>query len=230
MADLDELLATVPLLAALDPEARAGLARRVGRSQVSRTEVVFHEGEEGEAVYLVLEGKVKITRPTGDGRENLLAVLGPGEVFGELSLFDPGPRTATATALTDLDLATLSHDELRPWLRTRPDAAELLLRVLARRLRRTNSALADLVFVDVPGRVAGALLDLATRFGVPVAGSEGTLRVDHGLTQEELAQLVGASRETVNKALADFAARGWLGLEQRAVLLHDRERLERRAR
>jgi len=98
---------------------------------------------------------------------------------------------------------------------------------IARRLRRTNDVLADLVFTDVPGRVAKALLDLADRFGRPV---DDGLLVAHDLTQEELAQLVGASRETVNKALADFASRGWLRLEARAVLLTDVERLKRRAR
>jgi CRP-like cAMP-binding protein len=102
-----------------------------------------------------------------------------------------------------------------------------LLRALAQRLRRTNEAMADLVFSDVPGRVAKALLDLAEKFGDDE--SDG-VRVRHDLTQEELAQLVGASRETVNKALSDFANRGWLRLEGRTVLLLDRERLARRAR
>ena len=102
-----------------------------------------------------------------------------------------------------------------------------LLAALGRRLRRTNEALADLVFSDVPGRVAKALLDLSSRFGRQV--EDGVL-VAHELTQEELAQLVGASRETVNKALADFAGRGWLRLEARAVTILDVERLTRRAR
>ena len=107
-----------------------------------------------------------------------------------------------------------------------PEVANKLLAALARRLRRTNEAMADLVFSDVPGRVAKALLDLASRFGVP---TDDGLRVTHDLTQEELAQLVGASRETVNKALADFAGRGFLRLEGRAVVILDIERLTRRA-
>ena len=109
----------------------------------------------------------------------------------------------------------------------REDQDDQLLRVVARRLRRTNTMLADLIFVDVPGRVAKQLLQLAQRFG-SVDG--GQLRVTHDLTQEELAQLVGASRETVNKALADFAQRGWLRLEGKSVVILDRERLARRAR
>jgi CRP/FNR family transcriptional regulator len=148
-------------------------------------------------------------------------------MFGELSLFDPGPRTATAAALTDATVLGLGHQALRPWLTGRPEVAESLLQALAQRLRRTNDALADLVFSDVPGRVAKALLDLGERFGQSMPDG---LHVTHDMTQEELAQLVGASRETVNKALADFASRGWLRLESRSVVLLDVERLQRRAR
>ena len=104
---------------------------------------------------------------------------------------------------------------------------EQQLRGLARRLRRTNNNLADLIFTDVPGRVAKQLLQLAQRFGTQEGGA---LRVTHDLTQEEIAQLVGASRETVNKALADFAHRGWIRLEGKSVLISDSERLARRAR
>jgi len=121
----------------------------------------------------------------------------------------------------------LGHQALRPWLTGRPEVAESLLQALAQRLRRTNDALADLVFSDVPGRVAKALLDLGERFGQSMPDG---LHVTHDMTQEELAQLVGASRETVNKALADFASRGWLRLESRSVVLLDVERLQRRAR
>jgi CRP-like cAMP-binding protein len=153
--------------------------------------------------------------------------MGPSDEFGELSLFDPGPRTSTATVVTDARLAKLPKAAVHKWVQDRPQLAMQLLRVVARRLRRTNTMLADLNFVDVPGRVAKQLLQLAQRFG-SVDG--GQLRVTHDLTQEELAQLVGASRETVNKALADFAGRGWLRLEGKSVVILDRERLARRAR
>jgi CRP-like cAMP-binding protein len=157
----------------------------------------------------------------------MLAVMGPSDLVGELSIFDPGPRTASAVAVTDAKLARLRQSALRPWITNRPEIAEQLLRVLARRLRRTNDALADLIFTDVPGRVAKNLLQMAKRFGTREGNA---LRVTHDLTQEELAQLVGASRETVNKALADFASRGWLRLEGKSVVILDHERLARRAR
>ncbi len=223
----DDVVRQAPLFAALDDEAAEALQATMARREISRGAVLFHEGEPGDRLYVIVDGKIKLGRASGDGRENLLAILGPGEMFGELSLFDPGPRNATATAVADTALIGVGNDDLTAWLTGRPDVARQLLRALARRLRRTNEALADLVFSDVPGRVAKALLDLSERFGAPT--DEG-LRVAHDLTQEELAQLVGASRETVNKALADFAARGWLRLDQRAVLLLDIERLRRRAR
>jgi CRP-like cAMP-binding protein len=224
---MDDVLRRAPLFAALDEEAAAALRASMEELPVNRGQALFEEGDPGDRLYVVSEGKIKLGQRSSDGRETLLAILGPGEMFGELSLFDPGPRTATATAVTDVMLLALSHADLRPWLTGRPEVALSLLRQVAQRLRRTNEVLADLVFSDVPGRVAKALLDLARRFGLP---SDNGVHVTHDLTQEELAQLVGASRETVNKALADFAARGWLRLEARAVVLLDVDRLQRRAR
>jgi len=224
---VESVLASVPLFAALDVESAAMLERLMTTRSVARGHVVFREGDPGDRLFVVMDGKVKISRSAADGRENLLAVLGGGEMFGELSLFDPGPRTASVSAITDSTLASLDHDDLRPLLSERPGVAVELLQALAQRLRRTNEAMADLVFTDVPGRVAKALLDLSEKFGMP---EQDGIRVRHDLTQEELAQLVGASRETVNKALSEFAHRGWLRIEGRSVLLLDSERLTRRAR
>ena len=216
-----------PLFAALDDEAASTLMSSMAKRRLERGDVLFHEGDQGDRLYVIGEGKIKLGRRSSDGRENLVAILGPGEMFGELSLFDPGPRTMTATAVAETQLMGIGHEDLSGLLAGRPEVAKVLLAALANRQRRTNENLADHVFTDVPGRVAKALLDLTSRFGRPV---EDGILVAHDLTQEELAQLVGASRETVNKALADFASRGWLRLEARAVLLHDVERLKRRAR
>jgi CRP/FNR family transcriptional regulator, cyclic AMP receptor protein len=223
----ERTLARTPLFAALDEEAAEALRASMTSVSVDKGDVLFQEGEPGDRLFVIIEGKIKLGASSSDGRETLLAVLGPGEMFGELSLFDPGLRTSTATALTPARLMGLGHDDLMPWLRGRPEVARSLLRALAQRLRRTNEAMADLVFSDVPGRVAKALLDLAGKFGTRQV--DGSVLVTHDLTQEELAQLVGASRETVNKALADFQNRGWLRLEQRSVVLVDLERLDRRA-
>lgn len=223
----DTAISSVPLFAALDEDARQALRNAMVETTLRRGETLFTEGDPGDRLYLVLDGKIKLGHSSRDGRENLLAILGPGELLGELTLFEPGERTATATAVATSRLAELRHDQFMALLDHRPALAKHMLRELAIRLRRTNEALADLVFSDVPGRVAKALLDLAERFGEDTP--EG-LRVAHDLTQEELAQLVGASRETVNKSLADFISRGWIRLEGRAVLILDVARLQRRAR
>jgi CRP-like cAMP-binding protein len=222
-----DIVRKAPLFAALDDEAAAALIGSMTSSRLERGDVLFREGDQGNRLYVIGEGKIKLGLTSVDGRENLLAILGPGEMFGELSLFDPGPRTATATAVAETQLIELGHEDLKSFLSSRPDVGPTMLGALARRLRRTNENLADLVFTDVPGRVAKALLDLSNRFGR--SAEEGIL-VAHDLTQEELAQLVGASRETVNKALADFASRGWIKLEARAVVLMDVERIRGRAR
>nr|WP_245541768.1 Crp/Fnr family transcriptional regulator [Sporichthya polymorpha] len=221
------MIRKAPLFSALDDEAAGALRRSMAEINLGRGQVLFREGDAGDKLYVVADGKVKLGRTSSDGRENLLAILGPGEMFGELSLFDPGPRTATATAVTDTQIFALGHTELTTWVSGRPEVALSLLKQISSRLRRTNEVIGDLVFSDVPGRVAKALLDLSSRFGVQ---SDDGVHVGHDLTQEELAQLVGASRETVNKALADFAGRGWIRLEARAVVLLDLERLSRRAR
>ena len=227
MDNTEGVLRRAPLFNALDEDGARGLRRQMAEIKLSRGEHLFMEGDDGNALYVVIDGKMKLTRAAADGRENLLSVIGPGEMFGELSLFDPRPRTSSASAVTDAVLAALKHDELMPLLRERPDVSFQMLRALAQRLRRANDVTADLVFTDVPGRVAKNLLDLADRFGNQETDG---LHVHHDLTQEELAQLVGASRETVNKALADFAARGWLQISARSVLILDSERLRKRAR
>jgi CRP/FNR family cyclic AMP-dependent transcriptional regulator len=222
-----EVVRRAPLFAALDEQTAESLIATMSPARLERGDILFHEGDQGDRLYVIGEGKIKLGRTSSDGRENLLAILGPGEMFGELSLFDPGPRSTTATAVTACDLRTLEHDELMGWLTGRPEVAQSLLAQLAARLRRANDVVADLVFSDVPGRVAKQLLELAQRFGDQ---RDDGVHVHHDLTQEELAQLVGASRETVNKALADFAARGWIRLEPRSVTILDVERVERRAR
>lgn len=216
-----------PLFTALDDDAAASLRASMDSVKIAKGSVLFAEGDEGDHLYVIVEGKLKLGTSSGDGRENLLSILGPGEMFGELSLFDPGPRTSTATAVTDAKLLSLGQEKLIPWLATNPNVSLHLLARLAQRLRRTNEAVGDLVFSDVPGRVAKALIDLGERFGKQ---SDEGLFVHHDLTQEELAQLVGASRETVNKALADFAGRNWLKLDGRAVLITDLERLTKRGK
>jgi CRP-like cAMP-binding protein len=223
----EEVIRRAPLFTALDDASAATLRESMTQVKVSKGQTLFKEGDAGDRLFVVVEGKLKLGTSSGDGRENLLSILGPGDMFGELSLFDPGPRTATATAVTDARVLALANDQVIGWVTAHPQVSLQLLKRLARRLRRTNEVLADLVFADVPGRVAKAIMDLGERFGTK---KDDGLHVNHELTQEELAQLVGASRETVNKALADFAGRGWVRLEPRAVVVLDYDRLSKRGR
>ena len=225
--DDDLIIRKAPLFSALDDDASHALRASMVALKLNKGQILFKEGEEGDRLYVVVHGKIKLGTTSADGRENLLSILGPGEMFGELSLFDPEPRTSTATAVTDVRLVSLAHDAVIGLVTSSPQTSLELLRRLAQRLRKSNEVLADLVFADVPGRVAKAIMDLGERFGVQ---KEDGLHVNHDLTQEELAQLVGASRETVNKALADFASRGWVKLEPRAVLVTDVERVTKRGR
>ena len=223
---MDNAINRAALFAALDLEAAAALRSSMVEVKKKKGELFFKEGELGDRMFIINSGKVTLAHSAPDGRETLLSVLGPGDMFGELSVFDPSSRTSTATALTDVISMSLNREQLRLWMASRPEVAEKLLQALAQRLRRTEDAMADLVFTDVPGRVAKALCDLADRFGVV---RDGEMFVEHDMTQEALAQLVGASRETVNKALADFVARAWLRVEQKSVTILDLERMRKRA-
>ena len=206
--------------------AVAAITKQLQPVDFACRQTVFAQEDPADRLYIIVSGKVKISYRSPEGRKHLLAVMGPPEMFGELSVFDGGPRTASATALTELRAVSLDRETLRGWMADRPEVAEQLLRVLARRLRRTNK-LTDQIFTDVPALVAKQLLLLAQQFGTR---EDDGLRVAHDLTQMEIAQLVGASRESTNQALRTFADRGWIQSESDNTLILDAESLARRAR
>ena len=224
--EIDEVLARSGIFRRVVPSALSALTERLQPVDFPSGHTVYTEGDPGDRMYIIISGKVKIGRDSRDGGEDLLVVLGPSDMFGEISTFDAGPRTSRATTITEVRAVPIGRDTLRALMFDNPAIAEQLLRVLARRVRRTTS-LADLIYTDVPGRVAKRLLQLAHRFGVQ---EDGALRVTHDLTDEEMGQLVGASPETVNNALADFAHRGWIRLDDTSVLVSESEQLGRRAR
>ena len=224
----NDVLRQAPLFSSLDDEAATALGGSMAETKLRRGDVLFHEGDSGDKLYVVTEGKVKL------GRVVLRRPREPPRDHG------PRPDVRRALALRPRPALGDGHRGHRRRLRARCPTTTCCAGSTAarrspaacspsspRRLRKSNDVVADLVFSDVPGRVAKALLDLADRFG---RTADDGVHVHHDLTQEELAQLVGASRETVNKALADFASRGWLRLEPRSVVIMDVERLSRRAR
>lgn len=221
------IVARAGLFQKADPAEIADVSKQLHRVHFTRRQTIYAEGESGDHLYVIASGKIKLGRLGVDGRLHLLTVLGAPEMFGALSVFDPGPRTSTATALTDMTAVAIGSDVLRGWVAHHPEIGERLLRVLARRLRRADHDMSDLIFADAGGRAASQLLRLAKQFGIQ---EDGGIRVDHDLTQEELGQLIGAARETINVILNDFSQRGWIRLGGKSILITDSERLFRRAR
>lgn len=220
------VLARAQLFRGLPPEDVAPIIEEFECRDLRAGTNVYEQGEvEVPELYILLSGRVAITRRTGGGRGRR-ELIGPGETFGELSVLDPGPRERTASTMTSVRLAALGRDAYLAWALVRPHVAERLLRVLARRLRRTDDEALDLLFVDVGARLAKALTDLTKRFGQPTP--QGII-VDHGLSQTQLAEMVGTSRETLNKQLHSFADRGWLTTGRGTIIVRAPERLEYRA-
>lgn len=219
-----EALLRAGLLQNIADDDVAALLPYFTRMVLRRDEVLFRQdvADEG-SVYVVLEGRVSLTRDGGPAGSLLQAILAAGDMFGETSALDPGPRSTTGRAMVPSVVARLHREDLVNWAAGRPAVAEQMFRVLARRLRRTNDVTVDLVFVDVAGRVAGRLIALLEQFGTDESGA-----VAHGLTQDQLAAAVGAARETVNKALRDFESRGWITLGPRSFTVLDLPALTRR--
>jgi CRP/FNR family cyclic AMP-dependent transcriptional regulator len=206
------------------PEGDSSLPDGMIPGALKRGDVLFRHGDRGDRLYLVSEGMLKLSRPTRGGREVLLDVFGPGDMLGELAAFAPGPWTATAEAVTDVTLTSTSAAEVGEWAETHPAAACALLVHLAERLRDRQRRADDRVTASVSSRVAQVLLKFATTFGT---ARGPVVWVDHGLSQEELAQMVGANRRTVNQALGQFSRRGWIHVERRRVVLNDTRALSR---
>jgi CRP-like cAMP-binding protein len=224
-SELRAVIERTPLLQGLGSEDVEQLCRQAEWCAVSPGSSVYRQGDPGGHLYVLISGTVKIATRAPDGREHLHAVLNPAAQFGEVGVLDASPRTSEAVAQTPVVLVRFARDTLHSWLRERPRIAERLLSLLARRLRDSNRALSDQIFIDVPGRLAKQLLALANSIGE----AEGPrTRVHHGLTQAQLAELIGASRETVNKTLRAFESRGWIQVGPRTVLICDRAALDRR--
>lgn len=214
------LLDTTELFAALPPDVLDELSAKTRVRSLRRNELLFVQGDPSSELFVVLDGRIAVATRSTDGRESTVAVLDGGGLFGELGLFDEGRRSADARALTDVRLLALDYEPVRAVLNERPELLWVVVRLLAHRLRATDEALADAQFLDVPARTAKRLLE--------AAGDADEFRL--AMTQEELAGLVGASRERVNKALALFVRLGWVEPKGRGrYKLLDREALEQRA-
>lgn len=220
----ERIVRTSPLLATASDDLAASLLRELSRREVQRGAVLYRAGDASDGLYVVLLGCLRAFREDRYGRDRTLELLTPGGMVGELSLVDRYPRTATVAALHDTVVAVLDYDALDGVLERHPAMAIDLLRHFSDRLRRANEAVADMALMDVKARVSKLVLELAARFGQPAADG---IDVDHGLSQEDIARYVGASREMVNRALAELQARGVVRLRPGGMRILRRDVLER---
>src|SRR5919112_1917084 len=216
-----DFLATVPLLSRIDAAELQRLAALTRERHYTKGSVILFENDPGDALFIVRQGRVKVVLVGEDGREVILGVLGPGEYFGELSLIDEQPRSAHVIAMEDSVLLALRSDDFRRRVEATPAMAWAMLLELSRRLRRADNKIGALALLDVPGRIARLLLDAAAE-----AGSD---RLAKPLTHQTIAQMIGASRETVSRAMVEFQESGWIAVERRMIRLVDRPALEKRA-
>ena len=219
MVDL-EMLRAIELFQDFDDETLTGLAAHCSTRDLKRGDVLFAENDEPDHLYVTLSGRIAMVNRSIDGRESVVALMEDGDLFGEMPLFDQQNRSTDARALEPSTALTIPYEPLRDIYEAQPSQLWRVVALLANRLRAMDGVLADSVFLDVTGRTAKRLLEIAGEsddFALPV-------------TQEELAGMVGASRERVNKAIASFVKLGWMEQEDRRYTIIDRERLTFRSR
>lgn len=216
-----DFLATVPLFSGLERHDLQQFAELTREKFYPRGSVILFEHDPGDSLFVVREGRVKVVLIGEDGREVILGVLGISDHFGELALIDDRPRSAHVIAMEDSHLLVLRRDDFRRRVESSPAVAWSLLSELSRRLRRADEKIGGLVLLDVPGRIARLLLDMAEEGGSDV--------IEKPLTHQTIAQMIGASRETVSRAMKDFQDAGWITVERRKIGLANRPALEQRA-
>jgi CRP/FNR family transcriptional regulator, cyclic AMP receptor protein len=220
-------LGRIPIFTGLDAHDLEELEASLVLRRYSRGQVMFHKGDEGGNLYMLRSGRVKVAIPSPQGEEVILAILSAGEILGELSLIDGKPRSATVEALEDTEALCLRREDFMRFLSTRFDAVQRVLEVLSGRLRDTDSLLAETHFLDTTSRIAKKMLYLGKVFGVE---EQGRTRIGVRITQRDLASMVGATRESVNKQIRWFREHGIVQFEDGYLTILDPVRLARRAR
>ena len=221
-------LAAIPFFGGLDPDALERLAAGMRSRRFRRGEVIFHIGDPGDALFVIVSGEVKISLPSETGDEAILATLRPGDVFGELALLDGAPRSASATALIPTETVILPRDRFRELIATEAGVRDALLASIAGELRRLTTHVEELHFLDITGRLAARLVRLAQESGTPLG--DGSLRLRTNLTQGDLAAMVGCTRQSVNKLLGQFTDDGLIRLERDAIVVTDLDGLSATSR
>lgn len=211
-------LRSVPLFVNLRDDEIERLLNRAREVSFGRDEVVLHQDEPGDALYVVVSGRVKVVLYGDDGREVILSSLRPGEFFGEMALLDGGPRSASVVAVEDTCLIKLPRDGFLEQMRQTPELSLRILETLSQRLRMADAKIGSLALMDAYGRVARALRDLAAQEGTQVGAN---VVIERRPTHQELASMAGTTRETVSRVLGDFVRSGFCTLDGRQLVLHD---------
>ena len=223
------LLRSIPLFEELSDEELTSVASLARSQTYPGRAAVVTQGEPARALFAILHGRLKVVSCGPDGRDTVLGIMSEGEVFGEVALIDGGTRSATVTAIETCELLVVDREQFLKLLEESPPLAVKLLVVLARRLRRLSQRSEDAAFLDVPSRLARSLLDLASRFGEKRPSSKD-ICIQLRLSQQELGELVGATRESVNKHLSDWTRQGFLRLQSGRMIISDIESLRGLAR
>ena len=213
------LLRHHPLFGQLPPRVIEHLGSYMRKRALARGETIFAKGDPGSGLMGVLSGSVKISVPSADGRDIVINIIHAGEIFGEIALLDGRPRTADATAMTDCELIVIERRDFIPFLRSQPDLIMQIVEILCARLRSTTEQVQDVTFLDLPTRLAKALLRLVRESEPPAGGGKLTI------TQRELSQVIGRSRESTNKQLRIWAKQGWVRLQRGAVTVLQPDKL-----
>jgi CRP/FNR family transcriptional regulator, cyclic AMP receptor protein len=216
-------LKKIPLFQDLGPDAMTRLAETVQIAEIRRRQVIYLPGDPGRTVYFVNGGRVKISKVTRDGKELTLAYRGPGELFGEIALIEGGPREEMAEAMENALLTEMERGDFERLIQTQPLLGLRLARLLTQRRRDIENKIENLVFKDVNSKLAELLIRLAIEFGVDDA--RGTL-VALKITHQEMANLIGSTRETVSLTLSQFKRKGLIRTDGRKVIIADREGLK----
>jgi CRP/FNR family cyclic AMP-dependent transcriptional regulator len=218
-----EALGRCRLFAGMGEPSLQAIARTLRARRFRRGEVLFHEGDPGDALFVVASGAVKVVVPSEDGEEAILATLRRGDFLGELALLDGAPRSASAIALEPTEALTLPREQFRALVAGEPAIRDALLAAVAGELRRLTTHVAELHFLDLTGRLAARLARLADEHGE--RQPNGEIRLDAPLTQSDLAAMIGATRQSVNKLLGEFEADGLLRMERDSIVVPDLARL-----
>jgi CRP/FNR family cyclic AMP-dependent transcriptional regulator len=214
--DEKEVLRTVPIFSELSDEDISSLAHLALRKRYPKDTVVFFENEEGDFFFTILEGRIKVTILGDDGREVILSVLGPGDFFGEMALLDNEPRSATAIAVEESELLSLHRNDFQTVLNDNRSITSALIRVLSARLRRANHQISTLALLDVYGRVARVIVDMAREEGKRLRDGRIAFR---RATHQEIANRIGTTRETVTRMLKDLERQGLIHVEGKEIVV-----------